>query len=78
MTVSNEYGKALFMLSEECGSTETALSDVITADEIFKNNPEYIKLLDTPAMTKAEKLELAETEWFEAQFEELRAEKIER
>ena len=60
MTVSNEYGKALFMLSEECGSTETALSDVITADEIFKNNPEYIKLLDTPAMTKAEKLELAD------------------
>ena len=60
MTVNNEYGKALFMLSEECGSTEAALNDVITADEIFKNNPEYIKLLDTPAMTKAEKLELAD------------------
>lgn len=58
MAVSNEYGKALFLLSEEGGNTEAALDDVRAANEIFSKNPEYVKLLDTPAITKAEKLTL--------------------
>ena len=60
MAASNEYGKALFMLTEECGTTDTAIADISAANEIFKQNPDYIKLLDTPAITKAEKLALAE------------------
>lgn len=58
MTAGKEYGRALFMLAEECGSTESVLRDVCAADEIFKINPKYVKLLDTPAITKAEKLSL--------------------
>lgn len=58
MAFSNEYGKALFMLSEESGNTEKVLSDVKLANEAFSKNPEYVKLLDTPAITKAEKLTL--------------------
>lgn len=60
MAASNEYGKALFMLTEECGTTDTAIADISAANEIFKQNPDYVKLLDTPAITKAEKLALAE------------------
>ena len=60
MTAGNEYGKALFLLTEECKTTEKALADVIAADEIFKNNPKYVKLLDTPAITKSEKLALVD------------------
>ena len=60
MSCGIEYGKALFMLTEECGTTDTALADILAADEIFKSNPEYVKLLDTPAITKAEKLALAD------------------
>ena len=60
MTGGNEYGKALFLLTEECGTTDTALTDITAADEIFKNNPEYVKLLDTPSVTKAEKLALTD------------------
>ena len=60
MAVSNEYGKALFMLSEESGNTEKLLLDVKLANEIFLKNPEYVKLLDTPAITKAEKLALVD------------------
>ena len=56
--IGKEYGKALFMLTEEVGSTETAFADVKLADEIFKANPDYVKLLDTPAVTKAEKIGL--------------------
>ena len=58
MTYENEYGKALFMLSEEIGSTERVLSDVKTVCEALLQNPDYVKLLDTPAVVKAEKLAL--------------------
>ena len=60
MILSNEYGKALFMLTEECGSSDAVLNDVTLAYEILKQNPDYVKLLDTPAISKAEKLALAE------------------
>ena len=52
------YGEALFALAEECKNTDTVLADVSAADEIFKLNPQYVKLLDTPAVTKDEKLTL--------------------
>ena len=58
MTAAAEYGKALFMLAEERGSTDSCLSDVRTACRIFKENPRYVKLLDTPAIIKSEKLSL--------------------
>lgn len=48
------------MLAEECGTTDKVLADVLAADEIFNTNPKYVKLLDTPAITKAEKLLLVE------------------
>ena len=57
--IGKEYGKALFMLTEELSSTESALADVLVADEIFKANPDYMKLLDTPAIPKDDKLALA-------------------
>ena len=60
MKVGSEYGKALFMLTEERGTTDSALSDVIAANTIFKENPSYVKLLDTPAVQKAEKLSLCD------------------
>ena len=58
MTYENEYGKALFMLSEESGNTESVLSDVETVFEALFTHSEYIKLLDTPAIDKKEKLAL--------------------
>ena len=64
MTAGTEYGRALFMLTEELGITEDAYLDVCAADEIFKKNPEYVKLLDTPAVSKAEKLRLADEAFF--------------
>ena len=58
MTGGAEYGKALFMLAEERGGTELCLRDLAAVCEILKQNPKYVKLLDTPAVTKAEKLAL--------------------
>jgi F-type H+-transporting ATPase subunit delta len=60
MTAGSEYGKALFMLTEERKTTDEALADVLLADRVFKENPDYVKLLDTPAVEKGEKLALCE------------------
>ena len=60
MAYSNEYGKALFMLTEERGTTESVLDGVVLADKLFSENPDYVKLLDTPALSKTEKLALVD------------------
>ena len=51
-----EYGRALFLLSEENGNTERVREDVTVLIAAIKENPDIIKLLDTPAVSKAERL----------------------
>lgn len=51
-----EYGRALFLLTEEVGSTEKVREDVTVLIAAIKENPDIIKLLDTPAVSKAERL----------------------
>ena len=58
MTAANEYAKALFLLAEESGKTEKTLEDAALLARILKENPDYIKLLDTPAIVKSEKVAL--------------------
>ena len=58
MAAAKEYARALFMLSEEFSRTDAVLNDAKILAQIFKNNPDYIKLLDTPAIVKAEKIKL--------------------
>ncbi len=64
MTAGKEYGRALFMLAEESLSTDEVFASVTAADEIFKSNPKYVKLLDTPAITKSEKLSLVDEAFY--------------
>ena len=58
MTANNEYGKALFLLTEEEGSTERTVADIKTVLSCLNENPDYTKLLDTPAIAKDEKITL--------------------
>ena len=60
MTGGKEYGKALFMLTEECATTDAVVDDVRVARSVFIENPEYIKLLDTPSLPKSERVALAD------------------
>ena len=60
MTAANEYGKALFLITEEDGVTDTVLSDVKMAERIFKANPDYVKLLCSPAVPKEERVGLTD------------------
>lgn len=58
MIDGKEYGKALFLLTEERGSTERVLGDVRTVRAVLENCPQYAKLQDTPALTVGEKISL--------------------
>ena len=56
MTDAREYGRALYMLAEEENRCDEIRTDAEAVREILRDNPEYIKLLDTPALTKEERL----------------------
>lgn len=58
MIVTEEYGKALWKLALEEGKTKEYLETLEGVGKIFAENPEYGKLLDTPAIPKEEKLAL--------------------
>lgn len=60
MIDAKEYGRALFLITEEEGSTDKVLADVKTAEAALGENPEYVKLLDSPAVTKTERISLAD------------------
>lgn len=58
--VAKSYGDALFMLAEELEQTETIKEELSSACRILKDNPDYLKLLDTPALSPEERLDLVE------------------
>ena len=58
MKDAREYGRALFLITEEDSASDKVLAEVKTAECVFKANPDYVKLLDTPALTRDEKLSL--------------------
>lgn len=60
-----EYGKALFLLTEERGTTEKVLADLGTVKQLLCENPDFLHLLDTPALSAAEKTELVDVAFSE-------------
>lgn len=58
MSGALNYAEALFSLSEEMKISDGVLSDLNIASGIFSEYPEYVKLLDTPAVSVPEKLPL--------------------
>ena len=52
------YGEALFSLTEELGATERVLDDVKTLSEVIEKSPEYLGMLDSPALSREERLGL--------------------
>ena len=60
MTGAAEYGRALFMLARELEAQEEIKNDAFTVKTVLDENPDYKNLLDTPAISKEEKLSLAD------------------
>lgn len=59
MTDAYEYGKALFLITEEDAVSDKVLADVRTAESVFNANPDYVKLLCSPAIPKEERVAIA-------------------
>ena len=53
--VGNVYGEALYGLCAEEGISEQVLSELSVLETSFSQEPEYIRLLNSPALTKAER-----------------------
>ena len=60
MTDLSKYAKALFLLSEEEGVVQRVKDDLYTVYSALQISPEYAKILDTPALSKDERLSLIE------------------
>ena len=61
MSAALNYAEALFSLSEEMGNSDKVLSDLAVTAQILRTYPEYVKLMDTPAISVPEKISLANT-----------------
>ena len=53
-----EFAQAIFELSLECGEREAVREQMHLVEDVLKQNPEYKQLLDTPAITREEKLRM--------------------
>ncbi len=58
MTDVKEYAKALFEITEEAATSDSVLESFLAVKQLFTDNPDYAKLLDTPAVAVGEKLAL--------------------
>ena len=61
MAVGSEYGHALYLLARETGEVDKIKEDLTVAYEAIRENPDFEKLLDTPAIAREEKLVIADT-----------------
>lgn len=58
MIAAEEYGRALYALAQSENASDAYLQTLEQIDTLFKREPEYRKLLDTPAIPNEEKLTL--------------------
>ena len=57
---AKNYGEALFMLANELGEIDVVKTDFDTLCEAIEHNSEYLKLLDTPSLSREERVQLAD------------------
>lgn len=57
-SAAREYGRALFLLTEELGTTERVREEARAISDLFLANPEYERMLDTPALSPDERIAL--------------------
>ncbi len=53
-----EYGRALFLLTEEESLSDVIMSQLDSVNQALKENPDYKKIMDTPAIATEEKCAL--------------------
>lgn len=61
MTDLTKYAEALFLLSDEEGVVSEVLEDLSVVNSVLNESPEYARILDTPSLSKDERLSLLES-----------------
>ena len=56
--IGNVYGEALYQLAKEEGLAHEILNQLQVLDESFHSEPEFIRLLASPALPKAERCQI--------------------
>ena len=59
--MADSYGRAFFLLTEEEGLSDSAREDVLALGKIINENKDYLKLLDTPALSSEERVGLVDS-----------------
>lgn len=57
---AKSYGDALFDLATEGSKVKNVAEDLEVVAAVLERSPEYVKLLDTPALSREERVELIE------------------
>lgn len=60
MTVSKAYGTALYTLAREDDLSEIIADQLLEAEDCFRREPDFMTLLSTPAIAKAERCRMVE------------------
>ena len=58
---AKNYGDALFMLAKELDEIDSVKNDFDTLCEVLEQNSEYLKLLDTPSLSREERVKLVDS-----------------
>ncbi len=58
MTDLKNYAEAIFLIAEEDGALSAVKEELYTVKKALADNPEYASLLDNPALSKSERLQL--------------------
>ena len=58
---AKNYGVAIFMLAKELNEIDTVKVDFDTLCKAIEHNQEYLKLLDTPSLSREERVKLVDT-----------------
>lgn len=56
MSMPETYGKSLYSLAFDEGITDVIYTDLKNVNTLFKENPDYIKILDSPQIEKSKLL----------------------
>ena len=56
--VGNVYGESLYTLALEEGLTERILSELTVLEQSFRENPDFIRLLSSPNLSKQERCQI--------------------
>lgn len=59
--IGSQYAQALYSLAQEAGQTEQILQELKTLDQAFRQEPEFLRLLSVPNLSKDERLKIVDS-----------------